>query len=162
MPRFRRRFFEFGGRMSPGHYLRYSVWLAMIAALLVWVGTWALAWIAGYNGWQPGDARFEILKNTGFAVVGVFTLWALVAMAVKRARDAHIPTLAFKAGLPALVLFDHFGLGRMTDDRLVGPLSGLTPIAALVFAGVFLLLVLAPRAPVTPLEAADMGEAALN
>ena len=51
---------------------------------------------------------------------------------------------------------------RMTDERLVGPLSGLTPIAALVFAGVFLLLLLAPRAPVQPLRQAYIGRAALN
>lgn len=150
--------------MSPGHYLRYSLWLVLFAAMALWGGTWLLAWIAGFNGWQPGETAFQILMNSGLALIGAFVLWSAVAMAAKRARDAQIPTLAFKAGLPALVLFDHFGLARMTDDRLAGPLSGLTPIAALVFGGVFLLLLLAPRAPVQPLRQgeADMSQAALN
>lgn len=157
MPRFRRRFLEIRGRMSPGHYLRYSLWLALICAALLWAGTWALAWVAGYNGWQPGDTAFEVLKNSGLALIGAFALWATVAMAVKRARDAHIPTLAFKAGLPAAVLFDHFAVARVTDERLVGPLSGITPMLALLFAGVFLLLLLAPRTPIQPLNGGEVA-----
>jgi hypothetical protein len=138
--------------MSPGAYLTYTVLLAVIAIVLLYSGTWGLAAVAETHGWQPGDEAFQTLRNAGLAVVGAFVLWSGVAMAVKRARDAHIPTLTFKAGLPALVLFDHFGLARLTDERLVGPLSGLTPIAALAFAGVFLLLLLAPRAPIQPLH----------
>ena len=109
--------------------------------------------MAGYNGWQPGDTAFEVAQEPrAWPWSAPFALWATVAMAAKRARDAHIPTLAFKAGLPAAVLFDHFAVARVTDERLVGPLSGITPMLALLFAGVFLLLLLAPRTPIQPLN----------
>lgn len=145
--------------MSPKHYLTYSLWLVLFAALALYAGTWGLAAVAETNGWQPGDAPFETAKNTGLAFLGATFLWCVTAMAAKRARDAHIPTLTFKAGIPAAVLLDHFALAPVVDDRLVGPFDGATPLLAVAMAGVFLLLLLAPRAPIRPL-AADANDPA--
>jgi len=149
--------------MSPRHYLSYTLWLVLFAAVLLYAGTWGVAALAETYGWQPGDRPFQLLQNAGFAFVGATFLWCVVAMAAKRARDAHIPTLAFKAGIPAAVLVDHFALARVTDDRLVGPLAGATPLLAVAMAGVFLLLLLAPRAPIRPLEAGqdELGSTAV-
>jgi len=141
--------------MSPKHYLTYSLWLVLFTGLALYAGTWGLAALAETNGWQPGDRPFDMVRNLGLAFIGSVFLWCTVAMAAKRARDAQIPTLAFKAGLPAAVLLDHFALAKVTDERLLGPLSGLTPLAAIAFAGVFLLLLFAPRAPVRPLESSE-------
>lgn len=155
MPRFRRRFLGIRGRMSPRNYLAYTLLLAAIAAGLLYAGTWVMAAVAEQNGWQPGDRPFQMLVNGGLALLGAFVLWSAVAMAVKRARDAQLPTITFKAGIPAAVLLDHFAMARITDERLIGPLGGLTPLAALLFGMVFLLLLFAPRAPIHPLQAAE-------
>lgn len=153
MPRFRRRFLGIRGRMSPRNYLTYTLLLAAVALGLLYAGTWVVAAIAEQNGWRPGDPAFQMLMNGGLSLLGAFVLWSAVAMAVKRARDAQLPTITFKAGIPAAVLFDHFAMARVTDERLIGPLGGLTPVAALLFAAVFLLLLFVPRAPVAPLAA---------
>lgn len=156
MPRIRRRFLGIRGRLSPRKYLGYSLMLVVLTAVGLFVGTWLLALIARMAGLEPMDAAFRMLMTAGLALIGALFLWSLVALAVKRARDARLPTLGFKAGLPALVVLDHFGFGQVTDDRLMGPLAAFTPLAAFGMATVFLFLLLAPRAPIKPLH--DDGE----
>ncbi len=151
MPRIRRRFLGIRGRLSPRRFLGYSLMLVLLSAVALYAGTWLLALVAQMAGLQTTDTAFAVLMTAGLALIGSLFLWSLVALAVKRARDAHLPTLGLKAGLPALVVLDHFGFAQMSDERLIGPLAAFTPLAAFGVATVFLFLLLAPRAPIKPL-----------
>jgi uncharacterized membrane protein YhaH (DUF805 family) len=159
LPRFRRRFMGIRGRMSPRNYLTYTVLLGLIAAGLVYAGVWALAVTAKLQKLQPGDPGFDALAGVGLAAIGAFSLWSLTAMTARRARDAHIPTLGFKIGLPALVLIDHFGVAQLTNERLMWPLDAFTPFLPVGLAAVFALLLLTPRAAIRPLPAVERDEA---
>lgn len=162
MPRYRRRFLGIRGRLSPRKYLGYSLLLAIGVAAMLYGGLWLLAAIAKSNGWTPDDTAFRVLATLGAALIGALALWSMTALSVKRARDARIPTLSFKAGVPAVVLFDHFGVTHMTDQRLAGAFDAFTPMALFALAGMFLFLLTAPRAPIKPLHAVDEADHGLG
>jgi uncharacterized membrane protein YhaH (DUF805 family) len=153
VPRYRRRFLGIRGRLSPRKYLGYSLLLAIGVAAALYGGVWLLAAVAKSNGWAPDDTPFRMLATLGAATIGALALWSMTALSVKRARDARIPTLSFKAGVPAVVLLDHFGVTHMTHERLAGAFDAFTPVVLFVLAGVFLFLLSAPRAPIKPLHA---------
>ena len=133
----------------------YSVGLVFIAALAFLAGIGLLRFVADSSGFGPGDPRFQFLATGGAILFAGTLLWAIVAMAIKRCRDAGAPKAPIAAGLPGVPFLDHMILAPMTPEPLAWPLDAFTPVALFALVGLYLFLLLAPSQPIAPLVRED-------
>jgi len=141
--------------MKRSTFLVYNVGLAGLAIAGLYAGILGLRVVAQATGLAPGDPLFDLLASGGGALIGALALWSLVAMAIKRSRDAGLPVRPVAMGLPAAPFLDHMLLAPMTPDRMGWPLEWLTPAALVVMAGIYLFLLTVPSLPIQPLRARD-------
>ncbi len=148
--------FGYRGRMKRGVFIAYHFGLAVLAAAGLFAGMIMLRIVSHALGLEPGDDGFRMLMLGGASLFAALVAWSLVALAIKRARDAGLPKRPLGAAVPGVPLADHFLIAPITPERLGDwPFDAVTPLAVVALAAVYLFLLLAPSRPIAPLHAAE-------
>ena len=160
MPKLRRKYFTFRGRMRRRSFIRASLGLAFLMLLATWLGVVGLAWAAKANGVEPGDPTFRLMLLAGGGSLVAFAGVSFSALIIKRSRDAGLPPAPFMAAILLTPLADPLLLAPLLDHRLPSPLGGATPAMPLVVLTAYAILAFKPSLAIAPLQMGDERDAA--
>lgn len=149
--RYGRKIFSFQGRMKRGSFIAHHIGLGLIGAAAGFLGIIGLRIASKAMGFEQGDPVFNIAAIALSVVLGALLIWGLVAMAIKRCRDAGLPKRPVAAVTPAAVFIDHMFLAPKAGEGFTWAFDNFTPAVLVVVGVVYLVLVLTPSAAIKPL-----------
>jgi len=153
LPKLRRKYFTFTGRMRRRSFIRASLGFCFLMALATWLGVVLLAAIATSNGIEPGSDAFGLMLGLGGGTLVALAGLCLSALIIKRSRDAGLPPAPFMAAILLAPLADPLLLAPLLDQRLPWPLDGATPAMPLVVLTAYAVLAFKPSLAIEPLHA---------
>lgn len=160
LPKLKRKFFTFTGRMRRRSFVRASLGFCCLMLLAAWLGVALLAWTARANGLEPGDPAFRLMLVVGGGALVALAGVSLSAMIIKRSRDAGLPPAPFMVAILLTPLADPLLLAPLLDHRLPWPLEGATPAMPLVVLTAYAILAFKPSLAIAPLHAVEERDVA--
>lgn len=155
MPRVRRKFFTFDGRMRRRSFNKAVFGLVLLMGLAAFAGMVLLSLISRNAGLEQDDTAFRLIVAAGASLLLVTGGFGLSALVTKRARDAGLPAAPFMAAFLGAPLLDAFLIAPLTGETLGWPLDAVTPVTPIALLAGWAVLAFKPSIAIAPLHAPE-------